>query len=78
VAAFDVAEITGAVARRNVQATTKCDGEIGVIAANAAALAEPFPGRSCGAGMLIAERNMIVREVADGPDPPPTHKRFRE
>jgi hypothetical protein len=60
----DITEIIGAVARQNVQALTKCDGEMGIIAASAAALAKRFSGRFRGAGMLIVQRNMIVPEVA--------------
>jgi len=50
-----VAEITGAVPRRNIHASAEGNSKMCVIAADPAPLVERFPGCSCGAGMLIAE-----------------------
>src|SRR6267142_889878 len=50
-----VAEIAGAVSRRNVHAAAKGNSKMCVIAADPAPFVERFPGCSCGAGMLITE-----------------------
>src|SRR6267378_7824326 len=50
-----VAEIAGAVPRRNVHASAEGNSKMCVIAADPAPLVERFPGCSCRAGMLIAK-----------------------
>src|SRR5882672_1785785 len=50
-----VAEIAGAVSRRNVHAAAKGNSKMCVIAAYPAPLVERFPGCPCGAGMFITE-----------------------
>src|SRR5260370_31600990 len=50
-----VAEIAGAVPRRNVHAPAEGNSKMCVIAADPAPLVERFPGCSCCAGMLISE-----------------------
>ena len=57
--------IAGAIARRNIHAAAERDGEMRIIAANALALVEGFPRRLGCAGVLIAERDMTVNEVAN-------------
>src|SRR3954471_24986249 len=61
----DVAEVTGAIARRNVHAATEGDGEMGIVATDALAFVVGFPRRLGGARMLVAERDMAVHVVAD-------------
>jgi poly(hydroxyalkanoate) depolymerase family esterase len=70
----DVAEIAGAVARRNVHGPAQRDGEMGVVAAHAAALIERLPCGLGGARVLVPEGDMIVHEVANRLDPAPTHR----
>ena len=49
-------QVTGAIARRDVQAAAERDRQMRVVAANAAALGVGFERGSGGAGMLVAER----------------------
>ena len=56
----DVAEIAGAITRRNVHAAAQGDGEMRVVAAHALAFIENFPRRHGGASVLIAESDMAV------------------
>ena len=68
----DVSDVTGAIARRDVQATTESDGEMREVAANAASFLVCLERRSSGAGVLIAKYYVIVHKVADSLNPPPT------
>src|SRR4029453_227479 len=74
----DVAEIAGAIARRNVHAAAEGDSEVGVVAAHASALLVGLPRRLGGAGMLVAELNVVMDEIADRLDAPPTCGRVAE
>src|SRR6202030_1003147 len=67
-----VAEIAGAVARGNVHGAAECNSEMRVIATDASPVVERFPGSSCGAGMLIAKRDMVMHEITDCLNPAPT------
>ena len=67
----DVAEVSGAVAGGNVHAAAEGDGQVGEVAADAAAFVERLPGRLGGIGELIAEDDVVVDEVADGLDARP-------
>ena len=67
----DVRDVSGTVARRDVQAATEGNREMGKVAANAAALCKGLESSSGGAGMLVAERQVVVHEVADGLHPWP-------
>src|SRR5260370_157947 len=51
----DVAEIAGAIARRNVHAATEREGEVRVVAPQALAFIERLPGGFGRARMLLAE-----------------------
>ena len=55
----DVSDVTGAIARRNVQTTAEGDCKMRVVAANTAAFLVCFERRSGGAGVLIAEDYVI-------------------
>ena len=68
----DVAQITRAVACRNVHATAECDGEMRVVTADTGSLVESFPGRLRGAGMLVTKSDMLIDEIADGLDASPS------
>src|SRR5271168_3829326 len=68
----DLSDVTGAIARRDVQATAEGDCKMRVVAANTAAFLVCFERRSGGAGVLIAEHYVIVHEVADSLHPRPT------
>jgi hypothetical protein len=61
----DVAEITGAVARRDVDASAQRDSKVGEIPAHAAPLGVGVPGRLCRARVLVTELYAIVDIVAD-------------
>ena len=61
----DVAEVSGAIAGRDVERSTKGDGEMGVIATHADAFLIGFGGGAGRARVLIAESNAIVDEVAN-------------
>jgi hypothetical protein len=56
----DIAEITGAVTRWDVHATTQRDREVRIIPANAGVIAEGFPSRRAGAGVFVAEGDVLV------------------
>src|SRR4029453_9937953 len=62
----DVAEITRAVASRNVHAAAECGRQIPVIAAPAFAFLQSLPRRSRRSRILIAERDVAMDVVADG------------
>jgi hypothetical protein len=70
----DIAEITSAIARRDVHRSTQCNCKMGEIAADAPSLIECFPGRSGIARILIAERDVIVHEIADCLHSAPTRR----
>ena len=72
----DISDITGAIARRDIEAPTESDRKMRVVAANPAALFICFKRRSSGAGVLIAEGYVIVYEVADGLNPRPAKRRM--
>ena len=74
----DVGDVTGAIARRDVQATAEGDCKMRVVAANTAAFLVCFERRSGGAGVLIAENYVIVHEVADSLHPRPTKRGVSE
>src|SRR6202022_1256696 len=62
----DVAEIAGAIARRYVHAAAERDGQMRIVPAHALALVEGLPGRLRGAGVLVAECDVTMDEIADG------------
>jgi hypothetical protein len=70
---------THCVARRNVHAAAESDGEMGEVAANAHPLLIGFIGGAGGAGILIAQRQMVADEVGDRLNPAPAAKcRFEQ
>ena len=74
----DVGYVTGAIARRDVQAAAEGDRQMCVVATNAVALYVRFVGGSGGAGVLVAEGEVVVYEVADGLHPRPAERRMAE
>src|SRR4029453_10845214 len=74
----DVAEIAGAVARRDVHAAAERDGEIREIAGHAAALDRDLGRGLGGAGVLIAEAQVGMHEVADRLHARPAERRLAE
>ena len=74
----DIGQIPGAIARRDVQRAAKRDGKMRVVAAHTPALGVCFMGRSGGPGMLVAERDVILDEVADRLHPRPARRRVAE
>src|ERR1700733_11743963 len=61
----DIAEISGAVAGRNIHAAAESNGEVGIVAADTFALIVDLPRRHGGAGVLIAERDVAMNEITD-------------
>jgi hypothetical protein len=74
----DVAEISGAITRRDVHATAQRDRQVGKVAAYAAALDHDVGGGPGGAGMLVAEADMGMDEIADRLHARPARKRVAE
>jgi hypothetical protein len=68
----NVCEISRAVARGYVQTAAQRNGEMREIAANPFLLRIGVPRRFAGAGEVIAELHVLVREIADGLYTPPT------
>src|ERR1019366_5535690 len=54
----DIAQVAGAVSRRNIHAAAEGDGEMRVVAADAGPFVECFRGTAGGAGVLVVEGNM--------------------
>src|SRR4029079_3418317 len=61
----DIAEITGAIARRDVHAAAKRDSEMREVAAHAPLLDIGIVGGAADMGVLVAELDVLVDEVAD-------------
>ena len=61
----DVTQITGAVTRRNIHAATERDREVGIVATHARAFMEGFERGFGQPGMLVAEGDMLMDEIAD-------------
>ena len=74
----DVAEIAGAVARRNVHAAAQRDGEVGEVPANAAPLVMGIPRRSGPARVLVTEPHAVVDVIADRLNQRPSLADFAE
>src|SRR5437016_3646065 len=68
----------GAIARRDVQAAAESDRQMCVVAANAVALYVCFGRGPGGAGVLVAEGQVVVYEIADGLHPRPAERRMSE
>ena len=74
----DVAEISVAVARRNVHAAAERDRKMREIAAYADAFGVGFIGGARRTGALIAERDVAIDEIADRLHPRPARRRMAE
>src|SRR5262249_17764630 len=74
----DVAEIAGAVARRDVHAAAERDREVRKVAADAAPLDHHLGRGLGGARVLIAETHVRMDEVADRLHARPTLRRLAE
>src|SRR5262245_61125280 len=61
----DVAEITGAIARRDIHAAAQRHCKMGEVAADATALGMALGGGAIAARMVIAEFEMVVHVIAD-------------
>src|SRR5579864_4861412 len=61
----DVAEVTGAVASRNVHAAAEGDGKMRVIAADSRPLVEGFQGGPRRARVLVAKGDVAMDVIAD-------------
>jgi hypothetical protein len=61
----DIPEIAGAIARQNVHAAAERDGEVGEVAAHPSPFFECVKGCPRHARVLIAERDLLMHEVAD-------------
>src|SRR5947209_19179797 len=74
----DIGNVAGAIARRDVQAAAESDRQMCVVAANAVALYVCFRCSPGGAGVLVAEGQVVVYEIADGLHPRPAERRMSE
>jgi len=68
----NITEITRAVSRRNIEAATERDREMREVATDPPLLGKGSRGASGGISILIAERDMLVNEVADRLHPAPS------
>src|SRR3984885_12031178 len=71
----DIGNVTGAIACRDVQAATKGDGKMSVVAAHPSTFRVCFRRRSGCTGMLVTESYVLMDEVADRLHPRPTRRR---
>ncbi len=67
-----VAQVAGAIARGNIHAAAKGDGQVSVVAANALALLESLPGGPGGAGIFIVKSDVVVDVIANRLDAVPS------
>ena len=74
----NIAQITGAVPRRDVHAATERDCQVSEVPADAGAIAIRLPRRPGGACVFVAEGNVLVSVIADGLDPAPAGWGFPE
>src|SRR5207249_1548040 len=74
----DVGHVTDTIARRDVQAAAERDRQVCEVTTNAVALYVCFGRGSGGAGVLVAEGDVVVHEVADGLHPRPAERRMSE
>jgi hypothetical protein len=74
----DIGHITSTIARRDLQAAAESDRQMCVVATNTVALYVCFRRGSGGAGVLVAEGDVVVYEVADGLHPRPAERRMSE
>ena len=56
----DIAQVPGAVSRRNIHAAAESDREMRVVAADAGPLVESLRGAAGGAGVLVVECNVVM------------------
>src|SRR5690606_10136949 len=61
----DIADIARAVSRWNVEAPAEGDRQMSEVSANALRNRVRLVGRSCRAGVLVAERDVRMNEIAD-------------
>ena len=74
----DVTQVARAVTRWNIHAATEGDREVGVVATHAHALIEGFERGLGRPGMLVAEGDMSMDEIADCLDARPPRGRLPE
>ena len=74
----DVAEISGAIARRDVHAAAQRDRQMGKVAAHPATFDQDVGGRPGRAGVLVAEADVGMDEIADRLHARPAERRVAE
>src|SRR5581483_6194488 len=74
----DVTQVASAIPCRNVHAAAEGDRQMGVVAADTLALGVGLRCRFRRPGVLVAELDVIVDEVAYGLNTTPPHGRRRE
>src|SRR6202035_1553038 len=67
----NITEITGAISRRNIEAAAERDREMCEVATDASLLRKGPRGASGAISILIAERDVLVNEIADRLHPAP-------
>ena len=61
----EIAQVTGAVSRRNIHTTAEGDRKMRVVAADAGSFVENLQRGARGAGILIVECNAVMNVIAD-------------
>ena len=74
----DVAEVGGAIARRNVHRPAQRNGQMRHVPAHAAFFVVRLEGGLGGTGIAVAEPRTCVDEVADGLHPAPARRQLSE
>ncbi len=72
----DIAEMAGAVARRDVRAAAERDGEMGEVAADTCAVGKAAEGGAQQVGLPVVEGDALVGEIEDRPDARPAEVVF--
>jgi hypothetical protein len=73
-----IPQVGGAIAGGDIEAATKRDRQVRIVATNALALIESLPGSLRRTGVLIAECNVLMDIVTDGLNPPPAERSVSE
>ena len=62
----EIAQVTGAVSRRNIHAAAESDGQMRIVAADAGPFVESLKGAAGGSGVLVVECDVVMNVIADG------------
>ncbi len=74
----DIAQVAGAVTRRNVETAAERDGQMREVPADPLPFGEGLRGGSGRPGISVIEGNVLVYEIADGLDACPARRQVSE